>query len=108
MSSVVGRSASQSRVVAAACGFTVSSSGFDVSDARFAFEVWECAPVSVTINTTTSGALWSAPPPFAVLRIAAPTNSHAAALRMIRKVSWSGHSLATYVQESGMLHSGHS
>ena len=56
-------------------------------------------PVPV-VTSTRSGVLWSAPPPLAVLRMAAWISWHAALWRLIRRTSWSGHSPAIYVQES--------
>ena len=49
-----------------------------------------------------SSALWRAPPPLAVLRMAAWTSWQAALCQLMRKDSWFGHSPAMWVQESGM------
>ncbi len=69
--------------------------------------VMGCVPVSA-ITMTRYGELWRAPPPLAVLRMAAWMSWHAALWRLMRKASWSGHSPAICVQESGLRHSRHS
>ena len=64
-------------------------------------------PVSAITNLR-SGALWRAPPPLEVLRMAAWISWHAALCRLIRMASWSGHSPAICVQESGLCQRGQS
>ncbi len=63
--------------------------------------VMGCVHVSA-MSITRSGALWRAPPPLTVLRMAAWMSSHATLWRLMRKASWSKHSPAIWVHESGM------
>ena len=70
MSSVVSTVASQSGGVVTSIGSGFSPSKVDENDSRVSTEDWDCKLVFVIIRTRT-GALWRAPPPFAVLRIAA-------------------------------------
>ena len=63
--------------------------------------VMGCVPVSA-MTSTRSGALWRAPTPLVVLRMAACMNWQAAFWRLMRMASWSGHSPTIWVHESGM------
>jgi hypothetical protein len=55
--------------------------------------VMGCTPVSAMIRTR-SGALWRAPPPLAVFRMAACMSWQAALWRLMRSASWAWHSPA--------------
>ncbi len=101
VSSVVGRGANKSCEAAAVDGSTVSPSWVDANDARVASEGCGCVTVSAATNTR-STALWSALPPFAVLRITTRTDWHTALWWMIRRASRSGHSLEICAHESGL------
>ena len=80
-------------------GERLVSSAVEESDSMESPVVMGCVSVSAMVRTR-SGALCRAPPPLAVLRMAAWTSWHAALWGLIRKASWSGHSPAIYVMES--------
>ena len=106
-SALVGRGASQSWGWVSVTLRRVCSSGVGERDLMSSPVVMGCVPVSA-IAKRRSGALWRAPPPLAVLRMAACMSWHAALCRLMRSASWFGHSPAMCVHESGMWHSGHS
>ncbi len=77
------------------------SSEVGESDSMESPVVMGCVLVSA-ITSSMSGALWRAPYPLAVLRMATLNSWQAALWRLTRKASWSGHSLAMWVHESNM------
>ncbi len=101
VSSVVGRGANQSCGMVPVVGDGSASSEMGESDSTESPLVMGCTPLSVMTNIR-SEAPWRAPPPLAVLRMAAWTSRQAALWRLMRRASWSGHSLAMLVHESGM------
>ena len=82
-------------------GERLVSSAVEERDSVESPVVMGCVSVSVMTNTRPD-ALWRAPPPLAFLRMSAWISWHAALWRLIRKVSWSKHSPAICVQESGL------
>jgi len=88
-------------------GARLGSSEVRESDSMESPVVMGCVPVSA-MTRSKSGALWRAPPPLAILRMAAWMSWYAALWRLTRKASWSGHSPAICVHESGMWQSGYS
>ena len=72
-------------------GGRLLSSEVGESDSMESPVVMGCVPVSA-MTSTRSGAIWRAPPPLAVLRIAASMSWHAALRRLMHMASWSGHS----------------
>ena len=107
ISSVVGRGANQSRgMVFVGGGESVSSEvGKNAFMESYVVMGWMHVSAMTMIR---SDALWRAAPPLAVLRMAAWISWHVALWRLMRRDSWSGHSPAMWVQESGMWHSGRS
>ena len=69
--------------------------------------VWFWLPVYAATGRK-SFALYSAPLPFAELRIAACTSWHAALSRLVARLLCALHSPAMCVHESGRWHKGHS
>ena len=82
-------------------GERLVSSAVEESDSMDSPVVMGCRPVSV-MTSTRSDALWRAPHPLAVLRMAAWMSWHAALWRLMRMASWSGHSSEIWVHESGI------
>ncbi len=82
-------------------GDRLGSSEVGESDSMESTVVMGYLPVSA-MTSTKSGGLWRAPPPLAVLRMAAWMSWRAALRRLMRMASWSGHSPAICVHESGM------
>jgi hypothetical protein len=72
VSSGVGSGASQSRGGVSGFGYVSVSSYVEESDSRGSPVTMDCVPISA-MTMTRFGALWRAPPPFAVLRIVAGT-----------------------------------
>ena len=101
ISCVVGRGANQSSGMVSVVGDGSVSSEVGESDSMESPLVMGWTPVSAMTNVR-SGALWRAPPPLAVWRMAAWTRWHAALWRLMRRASWSGHSPTMWVWESGM------
>ncbi len=101
ISSVVGRGANQSCGMLYLVGDGLVSSEEEDMDSMESLVVIDRTHVSAMINLR-SGALWRAPRPLAVLRMAARTSWQAVLCRLMRMASWSGHSPAMWVQESGM------
>ena len=101
ISSGVGRGANQS------CGM-----GFVLGDGSVSSEVGESVSMESPVvtdwmhvsdmNMIRYGALWRDAPPLADLRMTAWTSWHAALWRLMCRASWSGHSPAMWVQESGL------
>ncbi len=77
------------------------SSVLGESDSMESLVVMGWTPASAMTNIR-SGALLRAPPPLAVLRMAACTSWQAALWRLMRRASWSGHFPAMWKQKSGM------
>ncbi len=82
-------------------GEGLSTAAVGEINSRVAFVVWGCESVSAA-SSAKSGASWRAPPPFAVLRIAACTNWHAASRSLMRRASLYGYSPAMCVHELGL------
>ena len=106
ISIAVGMGASQSWDGGSGTRWWVCSSGVGERDWMSSPVVMGCTPVSAMIRTR-SGALWRAPPPLAVFRMAACMSWQAALWRLMRSASWAWHSPAMWVQESGLWQSGH-
>ncbi len=106
VSSVESRGANQSCGMVPVVGGGLASSEVGESDSKESPGVMGCTLVSAMTNIR-SEALWRAPPPLAVLCMAAWTSWQAALWRLMRRASWTGHSPAMWVQESDMWHSGH-
>ena len=86
VSSVVGRGANQSCGMAPVVGDGAASSEVGESDYMESPVVMGCMLVSA-MTSTRSEALWRAPPPLVVLRMAAWTSWQAALWRLMRRAS---------------------
>ena len=100
-SSDVDRGANQSYGGGSVVGGRLLSSEVGEIDSMESPLVMGCVPVSAVIRTR-PGALWRAPPPLVVFRIAAWMSWHAALWRLMRMASSSEHFPAIWVHESGM------
>ncbi len=100
VSSFVGRGANQSCGMAPVVGDGTASSEAGERDSMESLVVMGCTPV-YAMTSIRFEALWRAPPPLSVLRMAALTSWQAALWRLMRRASWSGHSPAMWVHESG-------
>jgi hypothetical protein len=101
VSSVVGGGANQTCGMAPVVGDGTASSEVGESDSMEFPVVMGCMHVS-DMTSIRSEALWRAPPPLAVLRMAAWTSWQAALWRLMHMASWSGHSPTMWVHESGI------